>query len=95
LSVRVDEPRDLELLDYLEPYVEWQSTLEPLANPPEGYLIPGVDVLAGLGQIRAKLSKSEYTTQAEFASDLAYLVSLLLFTPPGEGGRGRRRGLTR
>ncbi|KAF6823470.1 peptidase s41 family protein [Colletotrichum plurivorum] len=72
-SIPVDKKRDKDLLNYLEPYVAFQSTLEPLANPPESYLIPGVDVLAGFGQIRAKLSKDEYKSQIDFAVDLTNL----------------------
>lgn len=74
-SIPVDKKRDTDLLNYLEPYMAFQSTLEPLANPPESYLIPGVDILAGFGQIRAKLSKEEYKSQVEFALDLVNLVS--------------------
>ncbi|TEA18781.1 Peptidase S41 family protein ustP [Colletotrichum sidae] len=69
-SVPVDKERDLDLLNYIEPYILFQSTLEPLASPPEGYLIPGVDVVAGLGQIRSKLTKDEYESQVDFATDL-------------------------
>ncbi|KAF9871754.1 peptidase s41 family protein [Colletotrichum karsti] len=69
-SVPVDKERDLDLLNYLEPYLQFQSTLEILANPPEGYLIPGVDVIAGIGQIRAKLSKNQYKSQLDFALEL-------------------------
>ncbi|KAK2770515.1 peptidase s41 family protein [Colletotrichum kahawae] len=72
-SVPVDKERDLDLLNYLEPYLEFQSTLEQLSHPPEGYLIPGVDVLSGIGQIRAKLSKDQYKSQLDFALELKYL----------------------
>ncbi|OLN96848.1 hypothetical protein CCHL11_02343 [Colletotrichum chlorophyti] len=75
-SVAVDKKRDLDLLNYLEPYVAFQSTLEPLADPPEGYLIPGIDVIGGFGQIRAKLSKDEYKSQLEFALELQRLFVL-------------------
>jgi hypothetical protein len=73
-SVEVDKDRDIALLDYIEPYVNWQSTLEGLADPPEGYLLPGVDVLLGIGQIRAKLAKGEYKKQVDFALDLKNIV---------------------
>lgn len=77
-SIPLDEERDSALLDYWEPYIVWQSTLEVLSNPPEGYLIPGVDILGGLSQIRAKLSSGGYSGQYEFITDFAYLVSLSL-----------------
>ncbi|GKT46177.1 peptidase S41 family protein ustP [Colletotrichum spaethianum] len=69
--VPVDKQKDLDLLNYLEPYIMFQSTLEPLTDPPEGYLLPGVDVIGGIGQIRAKLMKDAYMSQVEFSLDLA------------------------
>ncbi|WYZ46702.1 hypothetical protein EsH8_IX_000927 [Colletotrichum jinshuiense] len=74
-SVPVDKENDLDLLNYLEPYIEFQSTLEPLADPPEGYLLPGVDVIGGFGQIRANLMKDKYHAQVEFALDLRRLFA--------------------
>ncbi|KAH7140934.1 hypothetical protein EDB81DRAFT_692483 [Dactylonectria macrodidyma] len=69
-SVPLDKKRDLALLDYLLPFVSFQSTLENLADPPEGYLIPGVDVLGGIEAIRTKLQKDQYDTQYEVMTDL-------------------------
>lgn len=74
-SIPVDKENDMGLLNYLEPYIQFQSTLEPLAAPPDFYLIPGVDVLSGFGQIRAKLTNDEYDSQVDFALELSYLVS--------------------
>lgn len=73
-SVPLDKKRDLELLDYLIPFVEFQSTLEALADPPEEYLIPGVDVLGGIEVIRTKLKKDEYSRQYDMLKDLRSLV---------------------
>ncbi|KAM0354240.1 hypothetical protein ACHAPU_001281 [Fusarium lateritium] len=69
-SVPLDKKRDLELLDYLQPLVEFQSTLEILADPPEEYLFPGVDVLGGLDAIRRNLENNKYETQYEAMTDL-------------------------
>lgn len=76
-SVPYNKKRDLALLDYLLPYVSWQSTLETLANPPESYLFPGVDVLYGFEAIKSKLEKDEYNSQYEVMTDLRSLVSVL------------------
>ncbi|KAH8729861.1 hypothetical protein BGZ61DRAFT_492036 [Ilyonectria robusta] len=69
-SVPLQKKRDLELLDYLIPYLSYQSTLEILADPPEEYLIPGVDVLGGIEVIRSKLKNDEYQAQYEVMTDL-------------------------
>jgi len=75
-SVPVDTENDLALLDWLEPYVNWQSTLEQLAAPPKEYLLPGVDVLKGIGQIRAKLAAGQYANQVDFGRELYQVVCL-------------------
>jgi hypothetical protein len=74
-SVPLDKKRDLELLDYLEPLIGFQSTLEILADPPEEYLFPGVDVLGGFDIIRSKLENNKYKTQYEVMTDLQSIVS--------------------
>jgi hypothetical protein len=92
-SVALDVERDLALLNHLEPFAEWQSTLEVLSNPPEGYLLPGVDVFKGFGQMRAKLMKKGYTSQYEFMIDLADLVSTWAYLdhhPFWEGKKNQR-----
>ncbi|KAK0381097.1 peptidase S41 family protein [Colletotrichum limetticola] len=81
-SIPVDKQNDLDLLNYIEPYINFQSTLEPLANPPQGYLVPGVDVIGGLGQIRARVMKDKYKSQIEFALDIKRLVE---FTQASDG----------
>lgn len=73
-SVPLDKERDLKLLDYLEPLVGFQSTLEILADPPEEYLFPGVNVLGGLDTIRDNLNKDKYKNQYEVMTDLRSLV---------------------
>ncbi|KAI8713414.1 TSPc domain-containing protein [Fusarium sp. LHS14.1] len=74
-SVPVDKERDLALLDYLQPLIEFQSTLEVLADPPEGYLFPGVNVLGGLDTIRDNLNKNKYKGQYEVMTDLRSLFA--------------------
>lgn len=76
-SVPLDKERDLALLDYLLPFIKFQSTLEILADPPEEYLFPGVDVLGGFDVMREKLQKNEYAVQYDFMSDLRSIVSLV------------------
>ncbi|KAH6884946.1 hypothetical protein B0T10DRAFT_409367 [Thelonectria olida] len=72
-SVPVDKKRDLELLDYLIPFVEFQSTLEVLDDPPEEYLLPGVDVLGGIEVIRSTLKKDGYLNQYDMMKELQSL----------------------
>lgn len=76
-SVPLDKQRNLALLEYLGPYVQFQSTLEVLANPPKEYLFPGVDVLGGLAAIKKKLEADGYESQYEFMVALRSVVSRL------------------
>lgn len=75
-SVPYDKERDLDLLDYLLRYVEFQSTVEILANPPDEYLFPGVDIFGGFDAIRSKLENDEYESQYDVMVDLQSIVSL-------------------
>ncbi|KAM0429617.1 hypothetical protein ACHAPT_006220 [Fusarium lateritium] len=74
-SVPLDKERDLALLDYLEPLIGFQSTLEVLADPPEGYLFPGVNVLGGLDTIRDNLNNDKYENQYQVMTDLRSLFA--------------------
>jgi hypothetical protein len=74
-SVAVDKERDLALIDYLRPYVSFHSTIPLLANPPETYLIPGVDIWGGFDAIEQKLQTDGYANQYEVMNDLRSIVS--------------------
>ncbi|KAF2741689.1 hypothetical protein M011DRAFT_491159 [Sporormia fimetaria CBS 119925] len=62
-------------LDYYNDTLQFQSTLEYLKNPPEGYQQPPVDVLQGLQTIRDKVDAGEYTHQYIFEADLQLLIN--------------------
>ncbi|KAM3504446.1 hypothetical protein MY11210_008344 [Beauveria gryllotalpidicola] len=72
-SVPVATDRDIALLDYLRPYIEYQSTIEILKNPPEEYLLSGVDLMGGLEAMQQKLKGNEYKTQFDVMTDLQSL----------------------
>ncbi|KAJ4159540.1 uncharacterized protein LMH87_008438 [Akanthomyces muscarius] len=72
-SVPVAPGPDVDLLDYLGPYIEYQSTLELLQDPPEEYLLPGVDIIGGMKAMKQKLKSNGYETQYDFMMDLQSL----------------------
>ncbi|TLD10662.1 hypothetical protein PgNI_05819 [Pyricularia grisea] len=76
-SVPLARDRDMELMDYLIPYVEQQSTLGILKNPPQTYLFPAIDLVGGLRQIKEKISAGGYKSQLEFAWDMNRLWNQL------------------
>lgn len=65
----------LRFIDYVSPFIEFQSTLAYLKDPPVGYPLPGVDVMLGLSQIRLKVSRLEYKNQYEFERELHLLIN--------------------
>jgi hypothetical protein len=74
-------------LDELGKYIQWQSTLETLKNPPDTYMSPPTDILGGLEMIR----NTKYSSQWEFdqaikalmnsANDGHFYVDLCSFAP--------------
>ncbi|KAK6085180.1 peptidase S41 family protein [Seiridium cupressi] len=69
-SVPIDPQVDVALIDYIIPFAYLQSTVGFLAKPPEEYLLPGVDVVGGLQEIRANLFDGHYENQFQFVSDV-------------------------
>ncbi|KAM5371545.1 hypothetical protein BFJ70_g211 [Fusarium oxysporum] len=74
-------------LEELGKYVQWQSTLETLKNPPDAYMSSPTDILDGLEMIR----NTKYSSQWQFdqaikalinsANDGHFYVELCSFTP--------------
>lgn len=54
--------------------VQFQSTLEYVKNPPQGYVNEGVDIIAGLNDIDSKVNNGDYTNEYDFESDIAALL---------------------
>jgi hypothetical protein len=81
LAVPVDVERDLDLISYVRPFVEWQSDLEVLANPPPEYLIPGIDIMHELDRIEGNLKGGFYARQWDFAVDFDDIVRLSILLP--------------
>ncbi|KAH8898162.1 hypothetical protein GQ53DRAFT_629251, partial [Thozetella sp. PMI_491] len=74
-SIPVDVANDVALIDYILPFITFQSTLGYLKDPPKGYLIPGVDVVGGFQEIRQKLRNGGYTNQFEFTQDITSIIT--------------------
>lgn len=56
-------------------YLQFQSTLETLKDPPDGYPMPSVDLLGGLDKIQEKAAKNKYKSQYAFDTELDKLIS--------------------
>ncbi|KAM5505310.1 hypothetical protein McanMca71_003156 [Microsporum canis] len=74
-SVPFKKEDAVRLVDGLDSFFSWQSTLDYLKDPPKGYLLPGVDLEDGLKGIRLKAVGNEYANEFEFQSDIIRLAS--------------------
>lgn len=62
-------------IEYIQNHVQFQSTLAYLKNPPPGYSIPSVDIVAGLDNIAKKAAHGQYTDQLSFELDIYSLIT--------------------
>ncbi|KAF2763527.1 hypothetical protein EJ05DRAFT_472424 [Pseudovirgaria hyperparasitica] len=74
-SVPVDTDTDIQLIDEYKIFVEWQSTLSYLKDPPAGYDNPAVDVMGSLDSIKQKLQGSEYGNEYDVQNDIWRMVA--------------------
>ncbi|POS82768.1 hypothetical protein EPUL_005198, partial [Erysiphe pulchra] len=79
-SVPLNKTAALELVDSIEPYIEWQSSLAWLKDPPRDYDFPPHDVLGALQSVKQNLVNDRYPNEHSFQTDL-YAV----FTPAHDG----------
>lgn len=56
-------------------YVQWESTLAWLKDPPKGYGLAGVDIMGGLDEIAANASAGKFQSEYEFQASIVKLVS--------------------
>lgn len=71
----------LKFIDELKPYLEWQSGLAFLQNPPADYFFPPHNVFAALDGIRAGLEADEYGNEYAWQQDMFVKV----FGPAHDG----------
>lgn len=75
-SVPLDVERDQDLIRFLAPWLEFQSTAGILTDPPPGYMFPGVDILGGLRNMSSMLENGDYDNQYDFIVDLYRLINV-------------------
>lgn len=65
------------LIESIKPYIEWQSTLTVLKNPPAEYVEkvqPAVDIMGGLDQIVNDIDSGKFTNEYNFGWALYTLI---------------------
>lgn len=64
----------MQLISKLKPYFGFQSTVGYLKKPPQGYLLPGVDLLDGLAKIEGNVRNDHYNSEVDFQADVFQLA---------------------
>jgi hypothetical protein len=73
-SVPLDKTAAADFINWLKPYLQFQSTIGWLKNPPPSYQQPAVDLLGGLDAISSKVSSNGYKNEYEFEAAVAQLL---------------------
>jgi hypothetical protein len=61
-------------IQYINDTVQFQSTLEHLQSPPDGYQQPAVDILSELTKIQHNVTTRTYPNQYQFEIDVQHLL---------------------
>ncbi|UKZ78744.1 hypothetical protein TrVFT333_006489 [Trichoderma virens FT-333] len=80
-TIPLHKDAGIQLIDALEPYLEWQSDAAYKADPPADYFYPPHDIFKALASVRADLVADKYTNEYEFQEDLYVRV----FGPAHDG----------
>jgi hypothetical protein len=76
-SVPFNATSGKKLIAATRPYINWQSTLTQLKNPPAEYaekVQPPVDIIGGLDQINARIDSGDFSTEYDFGWALYTLI---------------------
>ncbi|KAF4625364.1 hypothetical protein G7Y89_g12800 [Cudoniella acicularis] len=69
-SVPLNASAATVLVESILPYVEWQSDISYLKNPPDGYQEPGVDIWKAFDAILRNIKIRRYANEYQFQADL-------------------------
>ncbi|KAF2178016.1 hypothetical protein K469DRAFT_742262 [Zopfia rhizophila CBS 207.26] len=74
-SVPLDKEGNFKLIDDLKLYLQWQSNLAYLKNPPPDYTEDPVDVIGEMESMQRQLSSGGYRNEYDFQLDLMTLFN--------------------
>ncbi|KAI1824982.1 hypothetical protein F4861DRAFT_217988 [Xylaria intraflava] len=80
-SVPIDKEGALRYIESMEPYIEWQSDVAFLKNPPKDYFYPPHDVWAVIKDLKADIAADKYQSEYAWQQDLY----VKLFGPAHDG----------
>ena len=65
----------ISLLNSLRTYIEFQSSIEYLQNPPSGYLLPAVDLITEFDDIQKRVENGTYESEYDFQVDVVSMFN--------------------
>ncbi|KAM0738259.1 hypothetical protein ACQRIT_007451 [Beauveria bassiana] len=69
-TVPLGKQEAIQLIDAIEPYLEWQSDAAYKKDPPESYFYPGFDIFGNLAKVRSNVQADKYAGEFDFQTDL-------------------------
>ena len=73
-DIPINETLSVALIDWMQSFVQFQTTLSWLKNPPPSYLRPAVDVVQSLNDISQRVATGFYTNEFDF--EIAILTAI-------------------
>ncbi len=64
----------LNLVSGLSAFLEWQSTLSFLKDPPSGYAFPAIDLLGGMQDLYDQVNAGKFANEVDFQTNLTTLL---------------------
>lgn len=74
LSASIVQDDAAQLVDGIMAALEFQSDLKLLINPPEGYLLAGVDLIGELQQIKDQVTSGAFTNEFDFERNVSAVL---------------------
>jgi len=69
-----DSQKAVNFTKELGKWLEWQSDIELLKNPPSDYQMPATDIMGGLAKIQDTAAKNGYDSHYDFDSAITDLI---------------------
>lgn len=66
----------VKLVDSIQAFVQWQTTLAWLKDPPSDYGFPPIDVVAKLNDIKSNVQNNKYSSEYDFQVDIHKTIRL-------------------
>jgi hypothetical protein len=74
-SIPFQPQRSVAFIEDIRKYLQWQTTIDVLKNPPTSYLTPATDIFGGLDQLLEMAVREDFTSQYEFDSMVTELLA--------------------